>query len=77
MGSMPHVPTFWVLGTRAPMIIPRGMVASVPSPMTHTTVTQPPAPPLMTSSKSRKLGTRMMSSWGRTPRQCSRRWPVK
>ena len=74
---MPHVPTFWVLGTSAPMMIPSGMIAMVPSAMTHTTVTHPAAPPLMTSSNSRRLGTRMMSIWGTMPRQCRRRLPVK
>ena len=40
-GSIPHVPTFWVLGTRAPMTMPIGIVASSPSRITQATVSQP------------------------------------
>ena len=40
-GSIPHVPTFWVLGTSAPMTIPIGIVASNPRGITHETVSQP------------------------------------
>ena len=36
-GSVPHVPTFCVLGTRAPNALPIGMLASSPSTITHTT----------------------------------------
>ena len=65
---MPQVPTFCVLGTSDPMIIPSGIVASTPSASTHATVSQPAAPSAMTSSNSRKLGTRITSICGTSPR---------
>ncbi len=77
IGSMPQVPTFCMFGTSAPMIMPSGIIASVPRASTQTTVSQPLAPPAMRSSKSRKLGMRITSSCGTMPRQWRTRWPVK
>lgn len=55
-GSIPHMPTFCTPGTRAPIIIPIGSVASSPSVSTQTMVNQPPGCAIGLS-KSRKLGT--------------------
>ena len=62
-GSTPHVPTFWVLGTKAPMIIPIGMVASRPNWSTHAIVSQPDGS-VIRLSNSRKLGTRITAMCG-------------
>ena len=61
------MPTFWTLGTSEPMTIPIGRVASSPRTTTQATVAQPAKPLLITSSKSRKLGTRITSSSGTSP----------
>ena len=70
------MPTFWVLGTSAPIIIPIGIVASSPSRRTHATVSHPVASAIRLS-KSRKLGTRMTSIWGSSPRDWKSSCPVK
>ena len=75
-GSIPHVPTFWVLGTRAPMTMPIGIVASSPSRITHATVSQPDGS-AMRSSKRRKLGTRMTTICGSSDSDWKSSWPVK
>jgi hypothetical protein len=77
IGSMPQVPTFWVFGTSAPMMIPSGMIASVPRTRTPATVSQPPAPPAMTSSKSRRPGISTASTSGRIPPLRATSWLVK
>ena len=59
------------------MIIQSGIIASVPSTSTQTTVSQPSAPPAITPSNSRKLGTRITSSCGTRPRLWSVEWAVK
>jgi hypothetical protein len=57
------MPTFWVLGTRAPITMPIGNAAIRPRINTHTTVSQPDASAI-NPSKSRKLGSRITTSWG-------------
>ena len=75
-GSIPHMPTFCALGTRAPIIIPIGSVASRPSTSTQTTVNQPEGSAI-SPSKSRKLGTRTATIWGTMLDECRTSWPAK
>ena len=75
-GSIPHMPTFCTPGTRAPIIIPIGSVASRPSTSTQTTVNQPPGCAIR-SSKSRKLGTRTATICGTMLAEWSTSCPAK
>ncbi len=73
-GSIPQVPTFCVLGTRAPMTMPIGIVASSPSTSTHATVNHPDGS-AMRLSKSRKLGTRITTICGKQRQRLEEQLP--